>query len=362
MDGRIKIINELLDYPYALFQEHVCIFETGLDDNDVLAAFSKKILKISELNTITLTYFRGVLFLSIKFEILSVTYSLILVMSERKTATWDDQTWEMLIQKVQACIAILADQAPLPQKKINQTDLLTTNKHVSENLHQLALDAEIDFTDNYQFENNFIQALQKGDILVLNKMVQNLSKINQTTLSKDSLLQRKYRFVSLITLVTRASIKYGCPSTTAYRLSDQYIRKLDEVALVSDFTPLINQMLMDFSILIKTRPIPYSQNIIKHASDFIYRNLYEDLSNQTIAAEINVHPAYLSSVFKKNVGVSLRNFITTARINEAKYLITNTDLTFKEISASLQFANQSYFCKVFKAETGYTPKEFQILF
>jgi two-component system response regulator YesN len=46
------------------------------------------------------------------------------------------------------------------------------------------------------------------------------------------------------------------------------------------------------------------------------------------------------------------------RLNKAKLLLHSTDMTVDEIADSLNFYDTAYFCKIFKKQTGYSPKEY----
>lgn len=365
MFEQLKIITDIIDHPFALYQEQTCIFESKIDNSDVLTAFTKNFWDASKPDILTLNHFRGLFFPSIKFLTTEATYLFILVISEKEFSHLSKEQQTFFFRKILACIAILSDQQKIVVKNMTEIEIPShpqESKKKQFSIRTDELESMTDFTDNYQLEKIFIQTLKEGDLLLLNKIIQKLSQINRTSLSNDKILEKKFRFTSLVTLITRASVNYGCPPATAYRLSDKFILKLDFIERHQDFAPLTNQMLTEFSLLIKTRTVSYTPMTVKSAVEYIYQNLYEELSNTKIAAEINVHPAYLSSIFKKTVGKSLRKFIINARIHEAKYLLSNTDLPFKEISESLHFSNQSYFCKLFKEATSYTPKEFRILF
>lgn len=218
------------------------------------------------------------------------------------------------------------------------------------------------FSDQYHFERLFLYSLRIGDCILLNKMVKQFSQLRLSNLSECPIQEKKFRIVSLLTLITRAAISQGCNPAKAYRLSDKYINKVDQVRSKEGFNPLISELIFEFSFFIRSQSVPLSTEIIKETVDYIYQNLYKDLSNSAISRDLSVHPAYLSSTFKKNVGINLRKFITKVRIDEAKHLLTDTEISLKNISLSLHFSNQSYFCKKFKEETNYTPKQYRSLF
>lgn len=97
--------------------------------------------------------------------------------------------------------------------------------------------------------------------------------------------------------------------------------------------------------------------------EYIRKN-YADtsLSVAKIAAHFQLHPTYLGSVFKKAEHSSLLQYISEVRIEEAKKLLTKTDMKISEIAESIGFSDIYYFSKRFKKITGYTPKEYALKF
>lgn len=216
--------------------------------------------------------------------------------------------------------------------------------------------------DNYQLESHFIRELFSGEKKNISKLLQTLNRANQTTLSKNPLQEKKYRLVSLITLMTRATIQKGGAPNLAYRLSDELIQKLDAIDYSSQLPHFIELMISEFSIFIRKDATFYPSEVVNQATEFIARNLYEPITNEDIAEYVGAHPVYLSSQFKKITGIGLHQYLLEAKVNEAKYLLTQRNLSFKDISAILYFSNQSHFSKVFKQITTYTPKEFRAFF
>ena len=68
---------------------------------------------------------------------------------------------------------------------------------------------------------------------------------------------------------------------------------------------------------------------------------------------------YFSSVVKERSGKTPSQWITSAIINDAKHLLTDSNLTVKEIAEQLNFPNQSYFGKWFKTNMGMGPTEYK---
>ena len=85
----------------------------------------------------------------------------------------------------------------------------------------------------------------------------------------------------------------------------------------------------------------------------------QELTIQEIAAMCYVTPAYFRRTFRAYAGTSPSKYRSMHKIDKAKELLTNSDLSVDEISERLGFDNPSYFCRVFKKETGVAPTVFK---
>ena len=63
-------------------------------------------------------------------------------------------------------------------------------------------------------------------------------------------------------------------------------------------------------------------------------------------------------IFKAGVGLTPTEYINRLRINQAKELLSNTDMSVCEIAEAVGFADQNYFGRVFKKQTGTSPKKY----
>ncbi|SMC74443.1 helix-turn-helix domain-containing protein [Kibdelosporangium aridum] len=77
------------------------------------------------------------------------------------------------------------------------------------------------------------------------------------------------------------------------------------------------------------------------------------------ADQIGVTPGYLTDVVKNAIGRTPSQLIREARIREAKRLLIRTDLTVRQISRRIGFADSAYFCRFFRRETGDSPGDFR---
>lgn len=353
MIHKLMLLKKILSFPFALYQEKICIYDYGIDDSELLLSLSRHFWDPSLKNEIRYSHLNNRTLIAVSFQNKSDKYLLVL-----QSDIDEKVQWESIISELTGAVAILSDSLTLAAPFADKN---------SEDFYQPMFPAEVtvnmhDFLDNYQLEKIFMKQLVTNDTIILYKILNNLSKINKTSLSVDTLRSMKYRIVSFITLITRASISHGCPINLSYRLSDLLIQKLDKIESIRDIQYFVKYLINEFSLLNQTKANRYSSDIVNKAIEYIYANLYEKITNESINISLGVNVNYLSSTFKKVTSIPLRTFINNAKIDEAKYLLCYSELSLKEISESLYFSNQSHFNKLFHQMTSYTPREYRMLF
>ncbi|MFD0868993.1 response regulator transcription factor [Paenibacillus residui] len=101
------------------------------------------------------------------------------------------------------------------------------------------------------------------------------------------------------------------------------------------------------------------KTLIEQIQEYIHSNLAEDVSLQTLATHVDMHPVYLSKVYKLETGEGLKDYLSRVRMERAVHLLLNTDLKVYEITSQVGYLNTAYFIKVFKKAFGVTPQEYR---
>ena len=99
--------------------------------------------------------------------------------------------------------------------------------------------------------------------------------------------------------------------------------------------------------------LPYNRETL--AKEFMRKNLARELCVADIAAAAGLSANHFSQGFKKVTGVTPYRWLMHARVDAAKDLLRNSDLTLKAIADACGFVDQSHFTKVFSRQTGMTP-------
>ncbi len=98
---------------------------------------------------------------------------------------------------------------------------------------------------------------------------------------------------------------------------------------------------------------------INHAKQIMGERYNEEFSMESIAKIIGLNYTTFRIEFKKYTGLSPKSYIEGLRINHAKALLKDTDLSSKEIAYQVGYNTPYYFCLTFKKKTGMTPSEYR---
>ena len=85
----------------------------------------------------------------------------------------------------------------------------------------------------------------------------------------------------------------------------------------------------------------------------------ENLSFQELSARYHISPSYLSQLFKREIGLTFTEYVARLRIGYAKELLESTSLLIAEVGSRVGYDNYLHFTKLFKRETGMTPKQYR---
>ena len=103
----------------------------------------------------------------------------------------------------------------------------------------------------------------------------------------------------------------------------------------------------------------FSNNLVLNILDYLDTNLYKQISIDEIASSFNYNKDYIMSVFKKELSVTIIEYVNKKRIllslNKLKY---NNDSILKT-SLDVGFSSQEYFCEIFTKIIGVNPMKYK---
>ena len=84
-----------------------------------------------------------------------------------------------------------------------------------------------------------------------------------------------------------------------------------------------------------------------------------DLSIQEIAGTVHLSVGYLSSIFRKETGMTIKNYLTELRINKARELLEKDEMKIGDVSRMVGYRSSQYFSQAFYKSVGVLPTEYR---
>ena len=128
-----------------------------------------------------------------------------------------------------------------------------------------------------------------------------------------------------------------------------------EEALKNNKNDFVEKFIQKYKTDKKSKETNVNLEIIKN---FIDENLDTSLSLKEISKKVNLNQSYLSRIFKKQYGLSPRNYLLNTRINKSKKLLEQ-GLDISQIALELGFCDQAHFYKAFKNSFAITPNQYK---
>jgi AraC-like DNA-binding protein len=221
----------------------------------------------------------------------------------------------------------------------------------------------------YDQEMREFGSIENGDLIQLEKSMQEDYDGTIGTLAKDPLRNLKNLGIVLVTLASRAAIRGGLSPEISFSLSDSYIQQIEECKDLALVTPLAHKAEFQYAEMVheikeKQKGILKKQKNprINKCKDFIFSHLHDRITLEDLAAEADCNPNYLSQLFKECEGISISGYILQEKINRAKNLLIYSDYSYIEIATYLGFSSQSHLGTQFKKHTGYTLRQYREIY
>jgi len=143
---------------------------------------------------------------------------------------------------------------------------------------------------------------------------------------------------------------------------DEYDFKLDKInktTNIAELSEVVADLTEQIAVLFETGIYTGDVDIIKKTVNYISKHYMDKISLKIISESLHISTPYLSSLFKKEIGKTFSDFLTQYRIKKSESMLRETTISITEIALLSGFEDQSYFNKVFKKNTGKTPRQFR---
>ena len=213
--------------------------------------------------------------------------------------------------------------------------------------------------DRYDVERKLMQAVAVGQIPKAELLFTTLSKYQFESRSTNALRNTKNYLIILNTLLRVAARNGDVPPFHIDKLSSAFAHKIEATTSSNAGMALMKDMVRKYCLLVKNHSMKGYSLLIRKVLTQIDYDLTSDLGLKNLATQLNVNPSYLSTLFKKETGFTLTEYVNQKRIEHAVFLLNSSNLQIQMIAQYSGISDVNYFTKTFKKIIGITPKEYR---
>lgn len=211
----------------------------------------------------------------------------------------------------------------------------------------------------YSDENALIQAVASGQIQKAELYGHALMLRQWEERVTDPLRNKKNYSIILNTLLRKAAEQGSVHPLHIDSLSSKFARKIELCASPKALDSLTREMIHKYCLLVQNHSLKGYSLLVQKVLTNIDSDLTADLSLYAQAKLLNVNSSYLSTLFKKETGVTLTEYVNKKRIKHAVFLLNTTNMQIQTIAQCCGIPDVNYFIKTFKKHIGKTPKEYR---
>lgn len=137
---------------------------------------------------------------------------------------------------------------------------------------------------------------------------------------------------------------------------ENYEEKLKDIKSTVQLNQYLNVLVQD---ILNQYSSKNEVNPVEVAKSLVENNYHLNISLGQLANCVHLNPTYFCGLFKKETGMSFIEYRTLIRIKNAKRLLSDSDMTVCEISSKTGYTDPKHFYKLFKRFVGMTPSEFR---
>lgn len=187
------------------------------------------------------------------------------------------------------------------------------------------------------------KAMEDSAVALLDKMVES-GKMNTKTLMVFQL-----DFMEMLHTITDDSDKFVSSILNTPEKMEVYRKSASSINAMKQFIHMVASCVEQEEDCFDVK------TMVGRITRYINENLDSELKKESLAEYVNLSPDYLTRIFKKEMGVTIKEYIISQRMQTAKRLLCSTNLPVSFIAAKVGYCNFSHFSYTYKKEMGVTP-------
>jgi AraC-like DNA-binding protein/ligand-binding sensor protein len=206
-------------------------------------------------------------------------------------------------------------------------------------------------------ERLLIAALRRGDSAAAGRI---LGEIMDTmkSIHPGNFPFFRCRAIELVVLLSRS---YSTEKESGPLLEENnlYLKRISDSATIEEVESNLHRIIERMAGRIFSFQGLRHASALRRAERFIWKNYTRKVSLEEIAAASGLSAPYFSTIFREEMGEYLSAHLNRLRVEKACAMLIETNATLNAVSESCGFEDQSWFSKIFKSYTGYSPGKYR---
>lgn len=225
-------------------------------------------------------------------------------------------------------------------------------------LEQKLNSQRFDLSYSLEKERDLVSKIRLGEIEPANNIFRELlAEIFITGAAQIPVI--KARVLELSVVMSRAAVEGGAEFDFILKINTEFLQDISRFNSLEEINLGAVQVLEKYLNAVKKHTNVKNHQIVSKVKKFITNNYYRNLTLEEIAESVFLSPYYVSRVFKEDQNLTVMDYLTKVRLEEAKKLLRNPRYNIDDIAEKLGYNDPSYFSKVFRRKEGMSPSQFR---
>lgn len=213
--------------------------------------------------------------------------------------------------------------------------------------------------ERYEVEETMLDAITCGDQDKAGRYYSLFKTYRITPRTENALINRKNMMIIFNTLCRKSVQKGHVHPVYIDDLSTRFAIRINQARSMSELDSIDNDMVHKYCLLVRNHSMKNYSQIVQRCITYTDFHYAEPLTLAFFADMCHVTKSYLSSLFKKETGSNLTDYIHGVRIRHSLQLLNSTTLPIHVVANGCGYTDVNYFIKIFKRIHGISPKQYR---
>lgn len=212
----------------------------------------------------------------------------------------------------------------------------------------------------YKIEEQFVDYLFYLEKEKAKKVSEVLIKSVDKFIEKKYYPNLKYYLIALMGIVSNQMRKLHIPAEKAFAFNSISIDLIEEKLNDDNAVSLLGELIEFLTYTIEEKKHPnLMHQTVNEVIQYIDEQVQSAMTVEGLAQKFDVSTSHLSRIFREHAGITLVEYINIKKVEESQYYLRFSHQKISDISNNFHFCNQSYYTRIFKKYTGFTPRKFR---